>query len=86
MSAGAIEMQPAPPLTRAGRALGFLAAEGASVALALWFLGARGRLTMYVYTNTLPASSRRLLVAVLLAGVLVATGAGMGVWIARRDA
>ena len=86
MSAGAIETQPAPPLTRAGRALGFLAAEGASVALALWFLGARGRLPLYVYNNTLPASSRRLMVAVMFAGALVAAGCGLGVWIARRAA
>jgi uncharacterized membrane protein len=86
MSAGAIETQPAPPLTRAGRALGLLAAEGASIALALWFAGARGRLPSYVYNNTLPAGSRKLLVALLFAGALVAAGSGLGLWIARRAA
>ena len=53
MTAGAMETQPAPPLTRAGRALGLLTAEGASVALALWFLAARGRLPVYVYNLSL---------------------------------
>ena len=43
MAAGATETDSAPPLTRACRALGLLAAEGASVALAVWFLAAGGR-------------------------------------------
>jgi len=86
MSAGAIETQPAPPLTRAGRAIGLLAAEGASVALALWFLGARGRLPVYVYDNTLPAGSRKLAIGLLLGGALAAGGAGLVTWAARRAA
>jgi len=86
MSSGAIEADFPPPLTRAARALGFLAAEGASVALALWFLGARNRLPVYVYNNTLPAGSRRLLVACMFAGALAAAGSGLGAWIARRAA
>ena len=86
MSAGAIETQPAPPLTRAGRALGLLAAEGASVALALWFVGARGRLPTYVYNNTLPAGSRKLLVGAAVRGRAGRRGLGLGVWIARRAA
>ena len=61
MSAGAIETQSAPPLTRAGRALGLLAAEGASVgARRSGSCGARGRLPGYVYNNTLPPGSRKL--------------------------
>ena len=86
MTAGAMETQPAPPLTRAGRALGLLTAEGASVALALWFLAARGRLPVYVYSNTLPAGARKIAVATLFAGAVVAFGCGLGVWIARRAA
>src|SRR5262245_41021693 len=84
MTAGAIETEPAPPLTRAARALGLLACEGASVTLALWFLGARGRLPVYVYA--LPGGSRKLVVACLLGGAVAAAGCGLGVWVARRAA
>src|SRR6476646_9588636 len=86
MTAGAIETQPAPPLTRAGRALGLLTAEGASVALAIWFLAARGRLPGYVYSNTLPAGARKFVVATLFAGAVVAFCCGLGLWVARRAA
>ncbi|HEY7371112.1 MAG TPA: DUF2079 domain-containing protein [Polyangia bacterium] len=90
MTAGAIESEPtppaAPPLTRGARALGLLAAEGASVTLAAWFLGARARLPVYVYDNSLPPASRKLVVACLFAGVLAGAGSGLGVWIARRAA
>jgi uncharacterized membrane protein len=86
MTAGAMEGQPAPPLTRAGRALGLLAGEGASVALALWFLGARGRLPVYVYNNTLPASSRRLAMVMVLAGAALAGAGGLAVWVRRGAA
>src|SRR5947207_8782212 len=86
MTAGAIETGPTPPLTRAARAIGFLAAEGASVSLALWFLGARSRLPVYVYNNTLPGGSRKLVVACLLGGALAAAASGLGVWMARRAA
>src|SRR6476661_8931071 len=88
MTAGAIETEPAPtpPLTRAARALGLLAAEGASVALAAWFLGARARLPVYVYDNSLPPASRKLVIACLFAGALASGGSGLGVWIARQAA
>jgi uncharacterized membrane protein len=86
MSAGAIEPQPAPPLTRAGRAFGFLAAEGASVALAVFFVAARGRLPLYVYNNTLPAGWRKAMVAALLAGAIAGAGWGLVVWMRRRAA
>src|SRR5262245_4502064 len=86
MPPGAIETQPAPPLTRATRTFAFLAVEGASTALALWFLGARGRLPGYVYNNGLPAGSRKLAVAAMAAGTLIAVGSAAGVWITRRAA
>ena len=85
MTAGAMEPQPAPPLTRAGRAVGLLAAEGASVALALWCLGARGRLPLLVYNNTLAASSRRLAMVLAFAGAALAAAGGLATW-ARRGA
>src|SRR5437763_3279740 len=84
MTAGAMETQPAPPLTRAARALGLLTAEGASVALAIWFLAARGRLPIYVYSNTLSTGARKLVVATLFVGAVVAFG--LGLRIARRAA
>jgi len=86
MPAGAIETQPVPPLTRAARALGFLAAEGASVALAIWFLAARSHLPVYVYNNALPASWRRFVVVALVAGAVIAQGWGLTIWITRRAA
>src|SRR4029079_18655151 len=86
MTAGAIETQPAPPLTRGGRALGLLTAEGASTALAIWFLIARGRLPMYVYTNTIPPAARMVVVAPMVAGAIAAVACGFGLWIARRGA
>jgi uncharacterized membrane protein len=86
MPSGANETGAAPPLTRAARALGLLAAEGASTALALWFLGARGRLPVYVYNNMMQPGSRKLAIACLLAGALAAAGMGLGAWIARRGA
>ena len=84
MTAGAMETQPAPPLTRASRALALLAAEGASVALALWYLGARGRLPSYVYNNTLLPASRKLSMALLFGGAVLAAGVGLVVWVRRR--
>jgi uncharacterized membrane protein len=86
MAAGATEPDTAPPLTRACRALGLLAAEGASVALAIWFLAARGRMPNYVYTNTLAPGPRKLVVAALEAGVLVAVLATLAMWLRRRAA
>jgi uncharacterized membrane protein len=86
MTAGAIDTQPAPPLTRAWRALGLLAIEGASTALAIWFVASRGRLPVYVYSNTLPAGARRMVIAVIFAGAIVAYGCGLGLWAARRAA
>ena len=82
----AMEPSQAPPLTRAGQALGLLTAEGASVALAIWFLLARRRLPVYVYSNTLPPETRRLVIAALLAGAVVAFGCGLALWVARRGA
>src|SRR5204863_1448914 len=84
MPAGAIETQPVPPLTRAARALGFLAAEGASVAIAVWFIAARSRLPVYVYNNSLPASWRRTVVGALLGGAVIAAGWGVSHAITRR--
>ena len=86
MAAGATETESAPPLTRASRAVGLLAVEGASVALALWFLAARGRMPNYVYTNTLAAGPRKLVVAALAAGVLVAFLGALAMWLRRRAA
>jgi len=86
MTVGAMETPPAPPLTRAARALGLLGAEGASVALAIWFLGARGNLPAYVAVNSLPPGARTLVIAALFAGALVAASCGASVWMARRDA
>jgi uncharacterized membrane protein len=86
MTAGAMETQPAPALTRAGRALGLLAGEGASAALALWFLAARRRLPAYVETNALPPDARRLAVFALLAGATAAAGCGLALWVTRRAA
>ena len=63
-----------------------LAAEGASVALAAWLLGAHGRLPGYVDSNTLPPEARRLAVGLLFAGAVASVGAGLGLWIARRAA
>jgi uncharacterized membrane protein len=88
MAAGATDTEPAPvpALTRACRGLGLLAVEGASVALALWFLAARGRMPSYVYTNTLPPGQRKLVVAALAAGVLAAFLAALTLWLRRRAA
>ena len=87
MTVGAMETQPAPPrLTRAARALGLLGAEGASVGLAIWFLAARDQLPAYVAVNSLLPGARKLVIAALFAGAIVAAGCGIGVWIARRAA
>jgi uncharacterized membrane protein len=85
-AAGAIETEAPPPLTRLARALGWLGAEGASTGLALWFLGARSRLPLYVYENTLPPPARRFAIGCLYAGALVAAGLGLGFWLERRAA
>jgi uncharacterized membrane protein len=79
MAAGEREPDSAPPLTRACRALGLLAAEGASVALAAWFIGARGRLPMYVYENKLPPGSRKLVIGLMFAATAAAAAAGLAV-------
>jgi uncharacterized membrane protein len=86
MGVGETEPDRAPALTRACRAFGLLAAEGASVALASWCLGARGRLPMYVYENKLPPGARRLVIALMLAGAAAAAAAGLGACVARRAA
>jgi len=86
MAAGPTETESAPLLTRACRGLGLLAAEGASVALALWFLAARGRMPLYVYTNTLPPGPRKLVIAALGTGVLVAFLGALAMWLRRRAA
>src|SRR5262245_5697431 len=86
MTAGATETEATPPLTRAGRAVGLLAAEGGSVALALWFIGARGHLPSLVYNNTLPPASRKLAMAMLLAGAALAAGGGLVAWVRRGAA
>ncbi|HXU03793.1 MAG TPA: DUF2079 domain-containing protein [Polyangia bacterium] len=77
---------PPPPLTRAARALGLLGIEGASVALAVWFVAERGRLPVFIYNNLLPAGARKLAIAAIFAGAILAAGWGAGMWIARRAA
>src|SRR6185369_15370422 len=62
------------------------AAEGASVALAFWFLAARSRLPVYVYNNTLSAGWRRSAVLALVAGAVLAKGWGGAMWMVRGAA
>src|SRR3569833_1373374 len=49
----------APPLTRAFRALGLLAAEGASLGFAGWSLRARDHLLNYVASNSMAPAARK---------------------------
>ena len=59
---------PAPPLTRAVRALGFLALEGGSLGLGGWFLRARDRLLGYIASNSLPPRARKFVIGDIAAG------------------
>jgi uncharacterized membrane protein len=75
---------PLPQLTRVGRTLGFLAAEGASVGLASWFSRAYDRLPGYVASNALPAHGRKFVIGDLLGGAAIAVLAGLGAMLWRR--
>jgi uncharacterized membrane protein len=75
---------PVPPLTRAIRSLGFLAAEGASLAFAGWSLRARDNLVTYVSNNTLSPHARKFVIGNLLGGAAIAGLCGLVVILWRR--
>src|SRR5438876_11596369 len=75
---------PLPPLTRAIRSLGFLAAEGASIAFAGWCLRARDNLITYVANNTLSPHARKFVIGNLLGGAAIAGLAGLVIILWRR--
>jgi len=78
------EAPPAPPLTRAIRSLGFLAAEGASIAFAGWCLRARDNLITYVANNTLSPHARKFVIGNLLGGAALAGLVGLLMILWRR--
>lgn len=71
-------------LTRAARALGLLAAIGASLAMAIWSLTAGPSLVLYVTQNQLDPAARIALAKLLVAGALVGAGAGAALAAADR--
>jgi uncharacterized membrane protein len=61
-----------PRLTRLARALGLSSLEGASAGLCVWGIASHGVLAAYGRTNELPAEDRRLALASIVAGAVVA--------------
>jgi len=66
-----------PPLTRAFRALGWLATEGASLGFAGWCLRARDHLLNYVANNSMPPAARKYVFGNMLAGAALAGLTGL---------
>jgi uncharacterized membrane protein len=74
----------APPLTRAFRALGLLAAEGASIGFAGWSLRARDHLLNYVANNSMAPAARKYVFGNMLAGAALTGLAGLVAILWRR--
>ena len=72
-------------LTQAARALGLLAAIGASIAMAAWSLAAGPALADYVARNQIDPAARAALARLLVTGALAGAGAGAALAAASRE-